>query len=258
MPDEQAKLRKFSGNYYRGYDEWEVNIVIAEKLRDLLLAAGYDVDLLPSEVPSGYQADAFVAIHANGTSTRPERQRGWSLTPPWRASPAAHALADAVAASYQRVTGLPEDTTGVSENMLGYYAFANYRYQHAIAPTTPGIIIETGYMTNAADRAIIFTQPEVAAQGIAKGVIAFLQTADRTDTARQPVDLPTLKPNRAGTALLRQPRANSTRVVELTAETRLIPMGYRDGWYLAFTRGVWDIGWIAEADVMALDEPQTP
>lgn len=258
MPEEQIKLRKFSGNYYRGYDEWEVNIVIAEKLRDLLVTAGYDVELLTAVVSPGYKADAFVAIHANGTSTRPEKQHGWSLTAPWRASPAGHALADAVAASYGQVTGLPEDKTGVSFDMLGYYAFAHYRYHHSIDPTTPAILIETGYMTNAADRAIIFERPEIAAQGIADGIVAFIDHADRSETARQPVALPMLKPSRSGMALLKQPSANSKPVVELDGETRLVPMGYRDGWYLAFTRGVWDIGWISEADVTALDEPQTP
>ncbi len=259
MPDEQAKLRKYSGNYYRGYDEWEVNIEIARRVQQRLEAEGVTVDLLPATISPGYQADAFISIHADGTSTRPDIRRGWKLTAPWRASVASEALAAALSESYPRVTGLPQDTRGPSIDMLGYYAFAHYRYQHAIAPTTPAVIIEVGFMTNAADREIIFEQPDVVAQGIAEGVVGYLGAQDLTDTAaRQPVKLPMLKPNGDNVVLRQSPNARGAVLVSLGANERLVPLGVRDGWYLATNHETWDVGWISESDVVTLDEPQVP
>ncbi|MGB9632620.1 MAG: hypothetical protein ACPL8I_04790, partial [Chloroflexaceae bacterium] len=67
-PDEQVNLRRFSGAYYRGYDEWELNIIIARQTMERLEAAGVVVDLLPATVPPGYLADGFVSIHVDGAT----------------------------------------------------------------------------------------------------------------------------------------------------------------------------------------------
>lgn len=58
--------------------------------------------------------------------------------------------------------------------MRGYYAFNWYRYDHAIHPMTPAVIVETGFLTNAADRALIVDDPGRVAQGITKGILKFL------------------------------------------------------------------------------------
>jgi N-acetylmuramoyl-L-alanine amidase len=59
--------------------------------------------------------------------------------------------------------------------MRGYYAFAWWRYDHAVHPMTPAVILETGFLTTAADRKIIVEQPELSAQGLANGIIIFLE-----------------------------------------------------------------------------------
>jgi hypothetical protein len=59
--------------------------------------------------------------------------------------------------------------------MLYYYAFNTRRYQHAIDLGTPAAIIEMGYLTHGGDRAFMTTRPELAASGIAKGVLRFLE-----------------------------------------------------------------------------------
>jgi len=68
--------------------------------------------------------------------------------------------------------------------MTAYYAFNWPRYEHAIHPFTPAVIVETGFLTSPVDRAIIVDQPERAAQGVSDAVIQFLQS----DTVeRQPL-----------------------------------------------------------------------
>lgn len=260
LPDEMQQFRTWSGSYVPGYDEWEINLPIAERVQQRLTAAGVQVDLLPTVIPIGYQADAFVSIHADGASgAKAAIRRGWKLATPYRASPASQALAAAVRESYGRVTGLPEDPRGLSVDMRAYYAFAHYRYWHSLAPTTPAIIIETGFMTYDAEWELLHKQPDVVAQGIAEGVLAYLDARDPHDaTATQPVDLPMLKPNAAGVPLRRSASATSAIVQTMPREQRLVPLAERDGWYLVLTRGEWELGWVQRAQVLALDEPQVP
>ena len=61
--------------------------------------------------------------------------------------------------------------------MRNYYAFNSRRYRHAIHPTTVGVIIETGFMTSAKDRRILFDEPETAAKGIVDAITDFPDTA---------------------------------------------------------------------------------
>ena len=84
---------------------------IVSRIVPLLEAEGIVVDVLPATVPPGYDADAFLSIHADGsTGSAP---RGWKLATPWRASQASKALLRAVAGTYGEATGMPEDVGGV-------------------------------------------------------------------------------------------------------------------------------------------------
>ncbi|HEU5012821.1 MAG TPA: N-acetylmuramoyl-L-alanine amidase [Roseiflexaceae bacterium] len=260
LPDEMQQFRTWSGSYVRGYDEWEINLPIAQAVQQQLEAAGVQVDLLPTVIPIGYTADAFVSIHADGVSGAQAGVRhGWKIATPYRASPASEALAAAVQDSYERVTELPPDPRGASVDMRAYYAFASYRYWHSIAPTTPAVIIETGFMTYPTDWNLLYKRPEVVAQGIAEGVLAYLHARDPNDTAaRQPVNLPMLKPKAANTPLYQYGNLNSPVARRLAAGQLLVPLATREGWYLVLTRGPWDIGWVRTVDVDITDVPQVP
>ena len=135
-------------------------------------------DLLPATIPPGYDADAFVAIHADGASGG--GSRGFKLATPWRTSTASQHLADTLTAEYAKLTKLPQDSA-ITINMRGYYAFNYRRHTHAIAKTTPAVIIETGFLTSAADRAMIVGHPDTVANGIANGIIRYLNEHDRND-----------------------------------------------------------------------------
>lgn len=260
--DEMARLRRFSGAYYGGYDEWEVNMVIAEATRERLEAAGVTVDLLPAKVPIGYEADAFISIHVDGiTGEAAATRRGWKAATPFRASRASEALAAAIAAVYPEVTGLPTDREQASNNLRAYYAFAHYRYWHSVAPTTPAAIVELGFMTHPEDRELIFGRPELLADGLARGILGYLDAYyPLSAEARAPRGRETLlRPAAGEVALYERASEGSAVLAEVSRDTRLVPMAEREGWVLAFTHGgEWDLGWVRAADLVDAGEGLAP
>jgi hypothetical protein len=159
-----------------GKQEWEVNLDLAQRTKLLLEEAGVDVDLLPSTIPVRYRANAFVAIHADGDPAG--AARGFKVARPGFSSipDVDDRLVGALNAAYASATALPRDDEHISLRMRYYYAFNSRRYCHALAPGVPQAIVETGYLTSAADRALLLGDPDSAARGIANGVLAFLKT----------------------------------------------------------------------------------
>jgi N-acetylmuramoyl-L-alanine amidase len=235
LPEELARFRTSTGARYGDVTEAELTYDIARRVQQLLESEGVTVDLLPATIPPGYDADAFVAIHADGsTGAAP---RGWKVATPWRASQASQQLLAAVADSYGPATGLPEDVGGITVNMRGYYAFNNRRHEHAIARTTPAIIVEMGFMTSAADRAILFNRPDRVASGIAQGVLAYLAQRDPNDgAALLPPDLPNLRVGGAGAIMRAAPSDDARQITRLDVGQRIFALDRRDGWYQVFSR----------------------
>ncbi len=172
-PDEQEGLRDNTGAEAGGVTEWETNLRIAQETKKLLEAQGVTVDLLPTTIPPDYIADAFISIHADGNADT--SVNGYKIASPRRdRSGNAQHLADLIQASYGSSTKLNLDDN-ITRNMRGYYAFNTRRYEHSIHPMTPGVILETGFITNAKDRKVISGNPERSAQGIVTGVMNFLK-----------------------------------------------------------------------------------
>ncbi len=174
VPDELHRLAGNSGASGGGMAEWEVNMAIAKETAKLLEGRGIVVEILPTTVPSRYWADAFIAIHADG-STDPYKTGFKAATPRRDMTGKAEDLLNHIETSYQNATGLEKDPN-VTRNMRGYYAFSWWRYDHAVHPMTPSLILETGFLTTAADREIIVDNPQQSAQGIAEGIIAYLES----------------------------------------------------------------------------------
>lgn len=243
LPAELAHLRTSTGTYWQNIREVEVNEAIAIRVRDILVAAGVEVDLLPATVPPSYDADAFVAIHADGSTAG---TRGWKVATPWRTSAASRALMEAVASTYGVITGLPEDRHGISINMRGYYAFNYRRHTHAIARTTPAIIVETGFLTNAADRTIIVDRPDLAAQGIAEGILKYLNQRDPNDgAALLPPEWPILYTS-VEAVVRAAPSAQARIIVQAPPDSRVFVFNQEGDWYEAMVR-VGDtryVGWL--------------
>ena len=253
MPDEQARLRGDTGTRWGPLREVDVNLRIAQVTADLLRGSGVTVDLLPAEVPPGYDADAFVAIHADGGANG--AVRGWKIAAPRRASTASRILRDSIARAYGSVTSLPEDRYGVTFNMRGYYAFSWTRYDHAVGPATPSAIIETGYLTSAADRALIVDDPRVAATGIALGILAYLsERAGLEPVALVPLSYPPLVVS-TDNAVVRFFPADTERVAaRLSAGTIVRPFDEVNGWVELTVNGNFRVsGWMRRSDLQAAE-----
>ncbi|MEM7415604.1 MAG: N-acetylmuramoyl-L-alanine amidase [Gemmatimonadota bacterium] len=176
-PWELSGLRN-NGTQWQGTPEWEVNLEIAELAADMLREDGYIVDVLPAVVPPDYRAHLFVAIHADGAED--PNASGYRIAAPRRdATGRAAEVVEIMRDTYGEATGIRELTT-VTRRMQNYYAFNFRRYEHSLHPMTIAIILETGFMTSARDRRVIFDAPERAARGIVDAVREFPVTADPT------------------------------------------------------------------------------
>lgn len=173
IPDELHRLRGNTGASGGGKSEWEVNLTIAELTAEILRGYGVTVDILPATVPPSYWADVFVSIHADGSLD--QTKTGFKAATPRRdMTGTADDLLVLIEEKYGAATGFEKDPN-VTRNMRGYYAFGWWRYDHAVHPMTTSIILETGFLTSPDDRRIIVDQPEIAAQGLAEGIIEYLE-----------------------------------------------------------------------------------
>lgn len=174
LPDEFERLRsRGGGTRGGGRIEWEVNLDIGSRVAELLRREGIVVDVLPATVPQEYVADAFIAIHADGSTNA--AASGYKIASPRRDwSGKSELLTGTLIASYGAMTALPRDPN-VTRSMRGYYAFNWRRYAHAIHPMTPAVIVELGFLTSPHDQRILVGDPDRAARGIAVGVLRFIR-----------------------------------------------------------------------------------
>lgn len=185
LPSELSRLDGSTGTYGGGRSEVSLNLDVATRVVALLKAQGMTVEMLPATVPTGYTADVFVAIHADGNAS--SSPRGFKISTRWRSQVPMQdvRLVELLTGAYRSATGLPEDSN-VTRNMRGYYAYATWRPNYRVSNFTPGAIVEMGYMTNAADRAVMFNAPGKVASGIAQGIVDFLREAYGSPRADKP------------------------------------------------------------------------
>ena len=171
-PDELRRLRSNTGASGGGKAEWDVNLEIANETAKILSEKGITVEILPATVPPKYWADVFVSIHADGNLD--SGKSGFKAASPRRdMTGKAEKLLIFVEEEYEKATNLSKDPN-VTRNMRGYYAFGWWRYEHAVHPMTTSIILETGFLTSPSDRNLIVNRPEVAAEGLANGILNYL------------------------------------------------------------------------------------
>jgi len=157
-----------------GKMEWEVNLTIAQETAKILEAEGIGVTLLPAILPSIYGADVFVAIHADQNPSLPHASGFKVAASAFDQSRDAKRLAQRLGEEYRKATWLTKESY-IPSSMPYYYAFNSSKFLYAVHPATPAAIIETGYLPNPRDRAVILTNPHMAAQGIAQGILKFLE-----------------------------------------------------------------------------------
>lgn len=156
-----------------GLTENEINFAVAQLVVLELRGRGYSVDLL-DEFDSrldGYRGAALVSIHSNDCRDYGEYVSGY-LVAQAEARPQGgedSRLVECLATHYGQVSGL-QRREGLTRDMTDYHIFRE------ISPTTPGAIIELGFMLG--DREILVNQPDVLARGIVDGIVCFLERED--------------------------------------------------------------------------------
>jgi len=187
VPEELANLRVLGGAVWSNVTEQQYVLGIGQKVMAKLEAKGYVVDLLPTTLPVGYVADVFVALHADGDET--QTARGFKIAHGDRRTPYDEALQQILAEEYWKSTDLPV-ALNVTPAMLEYYAWRWEKYQTTLSPFTPAVVLETGFITSAADRAILLLKPDRVVDGIVNGVERFLREVPRDAVFRDDLVLP--------------------------------------------------------------------
>jgi N-acetylmuramoyl-L-alanine amidase len=67
--------------------------------------------------------------------------------------------------------------------MYDYYAFNTVKYQHAIDPLTPGIIVELGFMSNPTEFTLLRQHPDWYAGILERGLRKYLSNTRRNNLA---------------------------------------------------------------------------
>jgi N-acetylmuramoyl-L-alanine amidase-like protein len=252
LPDELAHMHISTGTAAAGHAEVDVNLDIARRVAALLESIGVATDVLSATIPPRYDADAFVALHADGFAQ--PSARGFSVATAWAASQASLHLRDALTAEYQRATDLPRHDAATAD-MRGYYAFNYRRYAHAVAKTTPATIVEMGFLTNPDDRGLLLGQPDLVAIGIANGIVRYLNERDPNDTAALlPPDFGVWQgASGAGLSIRAAARDDARILLQITADRPVIPFEEREGWFRVVIAGAWDVvGWVRKDELVRI------
>lgn len=229
LPDELARLRTSTGAAWGRLRELDLNLAVVRELAKRLEKRGFAVDLIPATVPPAYRADLFISVHAD-RSDLPLRS-GWKLAPPWRASSWSVALAGALTGAFAS-SGLSPDSGGVTDNMRGYFGFSWRRYEHALSPYTPAVLVELGFLGNAADRERLRDKPGFYAGILEKGIDVYLEGYDRgIRSAFVPTNPPRLVAGPSGARLRSSPDRVSAILDELVPGQPVTVLARRGEWY---------------------------
>lgn len=192
VPAELAKLIPQTGAIWGGVHEVDINLDIAMRVATLLRRQGIAVDLLPTTVPEGYVADAFLALHTDSDGTG--ELSGFKLAHGPDRGPFEDRLLQDLQTAYASGTGLPYDEEHVGVNMTYYYAFNWARFQHATSAHTPAAILEMGYLSSDDDRGVLTDEPDKIASAIVAGLTKFLNATPRSQIFRDDIVIALPKP----------------------------------------------------------------
>jgi N-acetylmuramoyl-L-alanine amidase len=157
-----------------GLEETQVNQNIASLVQKYLVEKGLDVEVLHEFDPmlQGYQASALVSIHADSCDFINNQATGFKVAAamanphPERAA----RLTACLRSRYGQITGLPLHSTSVTSDMTSYHAFGE------IDENTTSAIIETGFLN--LDRQFLTQHADLAAKGIAEGILCYIHNED--------------------------------------------------------------------------------
>jgi N-acetylmuramoyl-L-alanine amidase len=257
LPAELAKLRSSTGASYGRLREVDINRAVSGSLAKMVEAEGWKALLLPSTVPPGLRADAFVAIHADWSDS--PAKRGWKIAPPWRASPASRRLAESISGSFASEKGLVEDAQGVTIGMRGYYAFSYRRFVHTISPFTPAVVLELGFITNSEEGRSLATEPDYWAGLILRGLRTYLAAEDRgRDDDFRPAVFSWVAAKDDSVYGRQGPSASSYRLWALEPGKSLMPVDESGDWLELFLPSRRATAWVLKSELESAPTPYRP
>lgn len=162
-----------------GIREVDINLAVANLVRNNLIAEGLEVDLLAEFDPllNGYQALALVSIHADSCDYVNDQASGYKISAAMSTTypETAVRLTNCLRERYAQATGMKFHATSVTPDMTQYHAFGE------INPTTPAAIIEVGFMN--LDYEMLTQHQDIVARGITDGILCYV----RNESVSQPV-----------------------------------------------------------------------
>lgn len=149
-----------------GLTEVEVNLTIAQMVVANLRTEGIRTDLLDEFDArlDGYSGTALVSIHADSCDYFNDEATGFKIAGSMITD--SSQLSSCVEESYREMTQLPYHANTLTQDMSDYHAF------YDIAPGTPAIIIETGFMN--LDRQLLTGTSDIPAKAISEGILCYI------------------------------------------------------------------------------------
>ncbi len=161
-----------------GIREVDINLDVANRVRDNLIIEGLEVDLLSEFDPllNGYQALALVSIHSDSCDYINDQATGFKVAPAmYTTYPETTArLTNCLRERYSEATGMNFHSGSVTKDMTQYHAFDE------INPNTPAAIIEIGFMN--LDYEKLTQHQDSIARGISDGILCYV----RNESVNQP------------------------------------------------------------------------
>ena len=154
--------------------EADVTADVAERAAEMLRRDGTNVAILEEYDPriNNLEVDALLSLHIDSCISATGYKAAYYL---FSTIPDEDArLVRCIDAIYPTTTGLTKHADTITHNMTEYHAFRK------VAPTTPAAILELGFLGG--DQALLTTDADLAAQGVAESIRCFLDEAETTPT----------------------------------------------------------------------------
>lgn len=150
--------------------EADVNLKIANFVRDNLISQGYQVDLL-NEFDTrlnGYRGVALISIHNDSCEYINDEATGFKVASSMETRDVnrAQRLTACLVDRYEKATDLTFHAGSITADMREYHAFSE------IDPNTITAIIETGFLY--LDREVLTNETERVANGVTQGILCFM------------------------------------------------------------------------------------
>ncbi|MEO5950878.1 MAG: N-acetylmuramoyl-L-alanine amidase, partial [Chloroflexia bacterium] len=217
FPSELAHLNDHTGAYAGGVSEVDINLAVAQKTAEYLVARGFKVEILDAIIPISYTTDLFLAIHADGNVR--SSWRGFKASAPWVSVPSSDEFVGYFYEEYGKATGLPSDPL-TSVAMSDYYAFNQGTYNHAINPDVPAALIELGFVSNPLDRQMMTTGADRLARGITNAADRWFRSGSAGSTpSPYPSFTPTATPTSTPTETSTLTRTSTATPTETATAT---------------------------------------